>query len=219
MANKPLKSIKFPTLNDTYTVDVQKDGEYPLLTAGEATHVYGSKQTDKVPYLIRSSHKGYKVEDKVVGGTICWNQLVVDGGFEHTTGWTASGGTLAVSDGIGTLSFSSTPSNSARIQQTLTMVQGHKYLCRGRVKASKAVQLSWRFALDSNMSFNPNMYPTADTWTDEVAILSSTFSGDSYMYLYINRNKVLTSSDTVQLEKINVIDLTLMFGSTIADYI
>ena len=58
-----------------------KDGYYPDLTAGNADQLLSTVgPTDKMPYLLRPSGGGVTVSDleadKIVGGTVVWNQLV-----------------------------------------------------------------------------------------------------------------------------------------------
>lgn len=65
-------------LSDT---KADKDGVYDYLTAGLANQLATDKGvTDCVPYLIRPSGGGVSVgsyeEDKIVGGSVVWNQLV-----------------------------------------------------------------------------------------------------------------------------------------------
>ena len=83
MAMKPLKSIKWPDLPDTYWV-VQADGSYQQMTVGNAEQLVATVGIeDKVPYNFRTSGGandiGDREVDKIIGGTVAWNQLVSSG--------------------------------------------------------------------------------------------------------------------------------------------
>lgn len=109
MATKPLRSIKFPGLTDTYTIaatdttlsiagdpaDAKATGDalaakavptgsYEGLTAGSAEQLLATTgAADSAPYTLRQTGGGVAVgdraEEKIVGGTIAWNQLVDSG--------------------------------------------------------------------------------------------------------------------------------------------
>ena len=66
------------------------DGNYPDLTVGTSESVLGSVgSVDSVPYLYRrSASVGVRESDKLIGGTVAWNQLVRNGNFDGTTNWT-----------------------------------------------------------------------------------------------------------------------------------
>ena len=109
MATKPLRSIKFPGLTDTYTVaatdttltiagepadakatgdalatKADSNGSYEGLTVGSAEQLLATTGAeDRAPYLQRQTGGGVTVgdraEEKIVGGTSAWNQLVDSG--------------------------------------------------------------------------------------------------------------------------------------------
>ena len=209
MANKPLKSIKFPTLNDTYTVDVQKDGEYPLLTAGEALHLAGSKQTDKVPYNIRSSYKGYKVEDKIVGGTVVFNQLAslsVSDWNKQTVTMTISGRNINLVPTSG-----STAVKYARINT----VENHVYLVCGKIKSDGTNEFSIGIYNSASNASLQRYVRTENSYAD-VAFVYKPSASAYFALRFANGAPTSASGDA---SDVMLVDLTLMFGSTIADYI
>ena len=80
MAIKPLKTLKFPGLDDTYTVP-QPNGYYEEMSTGTSDQLMSTQYTtDSVPYLYRKSGGGVEVgnrmRDKIIGGSVVWNQLV-----------------------------------------------------------------------------------------------------------------------------------------------
>ena len=70
-----------PTIAELNERKADKDGNYENLTAGSAYQLLSTQGvTDKVPYLLRTSGGGVTVGDrevdKIIGGTVAWNQLV-----------------------------------------------------------------------------------------------------------------------------------------------
>lgn len=70
-----------PSIAELNERKADKNGNYPNLTAGYADQLITDVgPTDKVPYLLRPSGGGVTVGDreidKIIGGTVGWNQLV-----------------------------------------------------------------------------------------------------------------------------------------------
>lgn len=223
MANIPLKSIKFPGLDDTYTVAVtdttlsesgvpadakatrdaletkaDKDGYYSDLTAGTAEQLLASQSVvDKVPYLFRTSGGSADIGDreyeKIVGGTIAWNQIV-PATMTSVPGITNNGdGSFTVEANI----------DKYPTIGTYVFVQGHIYLQNTNGGADRECYLRVD-KLDGTPVSTKNT-PVIWRWTDE----------------NISRNIMIRAYNPTQNYTIwpQLYDLTAMFGSTIADYL
>ena len=69
------------------------DGYYEDLTAGSSEQLLSNTYIpDTDPYLFRTTAGSKEVgdrvyEDAIVGGSVAWNQLVQNGDFESSSGW------------------------------------------------------------------------------------------------------------------------------------
>ena len=81
---------------------------------------------DPDPYLFRKSAGGDRVYEELIGGTVAWNQLVQNGDFADTSGWTGTNTTFTVSSNVATMARVST-SGGSYIKRTVSKIAGHKY--------------------------------------------------------------------------------------------
>ena len=157
--------------------------------------------TDTTPYLFKAVGDVYgdRLEDKIVGGTVVWNQQVDTTKAELRT---HGGVTLSINEN-GKLFLSGTAigGTSWHIIGEASLVVGHKY-----ISASLGENIPLRIETMAGMI---NMQYKGDL---EVKILTE--EAKSYVYAPIREGATVNA-------EINpfIIDLTQMFGSTIADYI
>lgn len=245
MARRKLNSIKFPDLADTYYLDADKveydesesyaegsvgealtkkannDGYYEDMTVGDAEQLVSTMFVeDSEPYKFRTTGGSADVGnreyvDAIVGGTIAWNQLVQNGDFASITGWQTSRGTLTASNNKGT--FTVTEANAGNgIYRNYIYVKDHVYFAGATLTPSKNTK--------GGFSFGGSVAVGMKSITANVANRMETIAkatADTYgsCYIYCNRDMALAVNDTCVYENVNVIDLTQMFGTTIADYI
>lgn len=168
---------------------------------------------DTEPYIYRKSggnvDVGTKEYDKIVGGSIGWNQLIPT----QTCDWTRTGVNFkSNNDGIYTVTGKSTDGNSFCNLNTVTGVHkwfpNHIYLVFG---ASTNVRI--QFACNGS----PAIVATIATSEGVVKAPSSYGTGTTYSWMRIQVvDKNITVNESV---KPQIFDLTVMFGSTIADYV
>ena len=200
------------------------DGAYDNMTVGNAEQLISTVFVeDSTPYKFRTTGGSVDVGDReyvdaIVGGTVAWNQLVQNGNFADASGWTTSSVGLSVANNVATLTALSTIATAASLYRNVSIprVSGHKYLFH--IEITPSVQTTVRAVYDGygivgDTSINAN------TKTELTAIGTSTASNTGFLYLYVNRGDAMSEGDTVKVENLYIIDLTLMFGSTIADYI
>ena len=176
--------------------------------------------TDTTPYSFKAVGDVYgdRLEDKIVGGTVAWNQLVCSEAI-------GSGGTLDIDGGVYTL----TPNISSDFSQVRfynatphTRKSGHKYYVSIEVKSD-----AW--ASDGNIAFCTydglwlknavtGIDPSNHSWQELKGIFTSntsaTGNGDFCFRKYYEE-----TNSPVSVKNAVLFDLTQMFGSTIADYI
>lgn len=141
---------------------------------------------------------------KYEGNTVVENQLVQNGNFEDSSGWTNAGGSFTISNGKAT--FTQTATGDRFKQLNITTIANHKYLIVGTVKSdtsgSVTLEISRSWAATSK-SLSANVLTTIS------GIIIPTAASDSY-----NMFQVYGSGACVlEIYEVMLIDLTLMFGT------
>lgn len=178
-------------------------------------------ESDKTPYLYRPTPNPSAIlaDEKIIGGTVAHNQLMTDGDFPNTTNWTAYNGTIAASSNVLTYTTTTqgTSDQSNRVRGYANLKNGHKYLVSLDMRASVAdVNIMVTRATTSNRL----LYKTISTsWENYANIESATADGTQVTVRWANAQTVGGVNDTLDLRNFIIIDLTAMFGSTIADYL
>lgn len=169
---------------------------------------------DNEAYLYKNSEHD-AVYDELVGGSVTWNQLVQNGNFESTSGWTGRYSTVSVSNNICTVAPSSAGTLRGLIgsETAETVSQNHKLLL--------SVYVLSPITTDVGLSLNGNeqktISVTANVWKKCECVWTNNADTPKRLYALIMGN--LTTSQSIQYKNAFVIDLTQMFDSTIADYV
>lgn len=162
------------------------------------------KVEDDEPYVLRHS-LGKNVSFNIVGGSVAWNQLVQNGNFASTSNWgVSSGGTFTVSGNVATVT-----ATTGGIYQNIGFISNHVYFYGFTIKNTKAMVcgslvFGGRISVSASNSFVT--YQKIGKVTSLSAPSLNFYNGTS-------------ESNTFNLQNVNLIDLTLLFGTTIADYI
>lgn len=175
-------------------------GEYDDMTVGNAKQLLSKGYTEnKTPYIYRKSAGGDRVYEKLIGGTIAWNQLC-----PIRSDFSGNGITLTNnSDGSYNVNGTAEAGMVITFGATFTVYQNHKYYIKG---------------CPSDGGSNKYYFGLA-------GYVSETGSGAIFNYPSAtskqNARLDIKSGANISNAKIipQVIDLTQMFGSTIADYI
>lgn len=196
------------------------DGYYEEMTVGDAEQLIATQFVeDNEPYLFRptggSSDVGNRAYfDKIVGGTVAWNQLV-DRFMLY-----GSKGTVEISDNKYTYTFTALGENqyhnSIASTNRFNSVSGHIYLELFGVFCTKA--------------FTVSIGTMADDWTysnvtanvkEQKGVIVNGKGTTQLLYIGagMNYDNTFAVGDTFEISNIQLFDLTQMFGSTIADYI
>ena len=229
-AEQTLTSAELEALYAGLANKANVDGYYISLTAGNAEQLVSDKGvTEKTPYLTRSTGGGASVGDRlrlqeITGGTVAFNQLVKNGDFADTSEWLVYKGTLAVSDNVATYTVSEvgTTSVSNRLANSFKdYIVGHKYLFALDAKSSVAGARAGLSIIGSNNGVFFDL-PTADIWVRGMKIVEESYDdpGPSRLWLrWVNASSTASVDDTMSFRNVMLIDLTAMFGPTIADYL
>lgn len=194
------------------------DGSYSSLTAGNAEQLVSTVGVnDKTPYLFRTTGGSADVGDRVklseiTGGTVAWNQLVQNGDFASTDNWNKNGGAISVDNNV--LTFTGT-NTDAYCYQVIDIPIGHKLYYSLDIKTDAD-------SVRSMVAFGTEIvkfgYDLTTTWQNVSGVHNKNTESKNYNIIR-TPNSPLASGKTISVKNAVIIDLTAMFGSTIADYI
>ena len=203
--------IKIETTNDNVNWTTQYASN-----ANETSITYNlpDPSVDKEPYKYRTSFAGNReYVDAIVGGSVVWNQLILNGKPDSPSGWGRSTSNVNFSVTDGALTFTATAQYGG-VQTNTKFVNNHKYLFLVDAKAESRVLL---YVYLSVVGIRLAATTMTETWATYSSVF--TYTGDS-----ANRNIIFqdnNNSDFVAhyIKNVNLFDLTAMFGTEVADYI
>ncbi len=184
------------------------------LGSGQYTQPYNEFFTtvlDKEPYVSRTARDGLVKISQLYGATVAWNQLVHgDFGNDYTDYWAVYSGTGSVSNGELTVTNAVGRNGvKAKTPYILSLVAGHKYYTKFEYKSD--------VALKPYFSTQSVVQPSSE-WksVEKIMNVSSAESHARELDFFIDQ---AGQQGTFSLRRIMQIDLTLMFGTAIADYV
>lgn len=202
--------------------DIAKtDGYYEDMSVGYAEQLISSQGlTDRSPYHFRTtggnSDVGARKNQKVIGGTVVWNQQIDNGTFGSTDGWSTNKCTLTVSGNVGTLTMAENTTASSSLTRTglSSLPANHQYFCSATVTPEKDTYVCFRVR-----GVNcPNIQALAGERVTLERVITAGSGSEGFLF-YPNKGATLYGGDTVAIENVMCIDLTQMFGEKIADKI
>ena len=211
-------STVIEAMNDILAGKADANGTYDNLISGNAKQLVGTVFTeDDAAYTFRtaggSADIGDREYDKIVGGSIVWNQLVP----EHED--------VVLGDSKRT--FTMQLNTGARISK------GHKYLFAATIKnialdVTSSINLYGkvngsnvliRTSGSSAVNFKDSNGYVATILESAYDLVATTSNTDGSAWIYGGVASVASEGSTVTISGIQLFDLTQMFGSKIADYI
>lgn len=202
------------SLDHAITLNVQSSGGSHFETV-----------TDTTPYLHRASPQDVASSmklKKVVGGTIAWNQLIQNGNFESTSGWTSTRGTQAVSNNE--LTYTVTQLGGGGLQnrtaRSIWFPKGHKVFVALEYYATKEFKVIIGLGGVTSREFTLSNGVTTSAWNRLSTICQNDVADVTELRIGSpSTSGSMAVGDTYKFRNVILIDLTQMFGSTIADYI
>ena len=170
--------------------------------------------TDTTPYLFKAVGDVYgdRLEDKIVGGTVAWNQLVKNGNFADKSWWDVPDASYSVNNNVATMRAKARYGGLRKTFFDAT-VNNHVYFATMSVKTS-ASEKSVRFRLNGGYK---DIYTVAsDNWQTLQGLYKYANADNRFLQVQDLRT---SDWDDVLIKDTMCFDLTQMFGSTIADYI
>ena len=187
-----------------------KTGTYSTLTAGNLATEDGSNNS--TPYLFRASGGGVKVGereyDKIVGGTVAWNQLAQAEAKTASASWSEDTSIYfkaLVSDLSIPIDSTHVYFLSAKITRTISTNNGIKLLLYINGASSGLAISCANGAADGYF---------ANVGKSNASGVAHSIVANNYVY-----KRAFNAGDTLSYDDYFIIDLTQMFGTTIADYL
>lgn len=184
---KTIKSISFPTLTNKYV--------FPF---AQYIRTDASNDPDNASFDVEipDAEEAPMHSTVIKGKTVAVNQLVENGNFADTSGWTFYTASVTASGNVATVTASATGGGLVR---GVSVITGHKYLCRSFIKLSSA-------NTSVGISFFDNAYCVASTdWQEVAAIQTSNTTGSRNMFAL--RDFRTSGWDSSQTRNTIVIDL------------
>lgn len=190
------------------------NGYYEEMTVGDAEQLVATQYvSDSEPYLFRTTGGSADVGNReykksIVGGTVAWNQLARALSASY---WEKNNGTAVYTDGVATITATGVKLFGLYLGAAYRLtVNGHKYFTSAYMTQSRGGRVM--------TGFNSIDTVTAGTKTLCQHVIASTADNQALVAYKVD-DSTTEVGDTLTIEKYICIDLTQMFGSTIADYI
>ena len=178
-----------------------------------------TKNTDPYVYRKTPTAKTDVVDmHKIVGASVVWNQILQNGNFADISIWVKTSTVdFSVSNNVGTVEVTTT-SGDVYLEHTFTSEANKKYLIIADAKVSGTG--AWKERVYYNgVANNTTVDISGDgNWHRLFVVVNNTTASTS------NRVRILeatdkTVGDKAQVKNVMLVDLTAMFGTTIADYV
>ena len=188
-----------------------------------------SNVVNKAPYLSRAlagtaSRIGNYEYNKLVGGTVAFNQLVRNGNFENTNNWFSGDtnvGVISVNNNALTMTLLQAPPAIYQpfLNQTaITVLANHKYFISCEIYLPHATNV--RIETGGGVGLGVPVTETNKFVKVQTFYTRNTDSINRNIAIYPQYlTNVWEVGDAWKIKNVIFIDLTAMFGSTIADYI
>lgn len=146
--------------------------------------------------------------ETIKGRTVAMNQLVQNGDFADGSGWDVFLCTKSVSNNICTITVTEAVERP-RIYRVISIPSTHVCFITAQMKPSYT----------GRVVCGGEVAATANVWKNCAIIFKMSASNTSYQLQYGAVGADCAVNDTVQIANVGLIDLTLDYGSTIADSI
>lgn len=177
---------------------------------------------NKEPYLFKKSNPNQIkiLEENIVGGTVCWNQLIQNGNFDNSgNNWDSGQYTKSVANNIMTVTIPENPAYHLIVKQNAVPgIANHKYLFSAKIKSSFDIE-QFNFRLGTENALKTSEALIADSWIKFMGVISAPSTINTSVPFTLYCLKARLAEGTIQFKEIQCFDLTQMFGVEIADYI
>lgn len=202
-------------IDEVNSIKANTDGTYDNMTVGKALAINGKGNSvvNSEPYSYRQSFSGNSAVDKLIGGTIVWNQLA----SLDPSSWRTYYAQVTF-DGNNTILTPTTYDRSVIKYAYKAVTEGHKIMVLGNCDCTHSGSSSLYYGLFESTSGSAYQIRNAIA-PGETGRIDTIYSVTTGLYFRLLLGTNATSVNYAIIENLQIIDLTKMFGSTIADYI
>ena len=213
------------SLNDTQKNKARENigatapnGYYPNMTVGLSENFVGTGEPTRRVFDYDTAGGSADISDgnaeidKIVGGTVAWNQMAME---LNATNWLSGSATITYTDGVATVVPWSLYGKISQkgVRSGVKVIQpNHKYLVMADVKAVSATTLALVIGDDTAFTYTKTLSATTSwanySWVCNIA--SSTVADIVYYGVRSNNSSDLAE---YQLKNFMLFDLTQMFGA------
>lgn len=172
---------------------------------------------DNTAYLYKNSEHD-AVYDELVGGSVAWNQLVQNGNFESTSGWSGVRATISAANNTLTLVAVGSQVYTG-IQRAITQILANHVILASYDYDASSISNFWRTVIQLRTGLVYTAYGSKTESKGTNSFLFKHTSTPDAIQIIFNKNTNFTSTDTITVKNFYCVDLTQMFGTTIADYV
>lgn len=187
----------------------------PTTSFFDGTINYGTDTDVEFTYK-QSSYTGKARVKSIKGNTLCWNQLVQNGNFASTSGWSATRGTLSASNNVLSYTITELGSNidQNRFVCGVPFVQNNKCIFTFEVKPLNTNEIRYGYKkTDNSVVYVGSITPVANQWNRVSVLIQPNASNRNGLYFGIDCRTNYSVNDIIQFRNVSIIDLTKMFGS------
>lgn len=210
------RAVRYKTADITFHVQ-----PYKLSATEEPATGDVSTLVDRTPYIIRRTPFGTRQKGSIVGGSIVWNQLIENGDFaDGTEKWYTIRATSSVTNGVLTGTCNEAGTMYLNQYHALGRVGHVCFVCVDYMPSATgniACSIT-RTTININSVF-VDRNVAADQWVHKEALVRPDTVENGGSGFRIGYTTSVAVGDTLSIKNVMLIDLTLMFGPTIADYI
>jgi hypothetical protein len=208
-ATEPISECSYRVLEENLSDTIYSNETL----AGEDSDIYTFRSTPDI------SDANY-VEENIVGGSVAFNQLIQNGNFTNTDNWSGLGGTLAAANGILTFTYTDVSARNVVYQTIPKIKSGHKYFmsCDYKPRYNHSMQMG--VELNGGSFITKTFSTIGSMWKKLTGIINGDANGQTTFSIMIRPSGgSYKANDTDQIKNVIFVDLTLMFGSAVADYV
>lgn len=201
----------------------EPEGEYEDLTVGTAEHLLTDDiMTSIEPYVLTPTVGDFNscYLKQLTGGSVVFNQYLREMNSTYWNAYSSDNAQVAFADGVATATILTTLSAQRWLHGvvqkaglTYTVEAGHKYFLSVDVYSEKALNISVELVSSSGMFVGST---TAGKWTRLTKTMTANAQTLKRGLIYPTNG---VAEDTYSIKNYMFVDLTQMFGSSIADYI
>lgn len=171
------------------------------------------------PYTFRQS-KGNLADIEIEGASVAWNQLMQNGNFASSSGWQSDSASLSIANNEAVVTFTGSAWNND-LRRYITIPANHVVMFSAMVKSSLGLSnnhLTFGITYGGGGAQNSSNINYSNNYTRAYRVIKTNNTSVTAR-LSLKENGSALSGESFNVKEFNVFDLTVMFGSTIADAI